>query len=36
MRASTPGIGYFPFDIIFFEDVKVRRIQLKHGAGGGR
>ena len=33
-RISKPGLDYFPLDVNFFQDRKVRRISNRHHAAG--
>ena len=33
-RISKPGLDYFPLDVNFFQDMKVRRISNRHHAAG--
>ena len=33
-RPKTAGIDYFPFDVSFFHDIKVRRLLKKEGPDG--
>ncbi len=30
-RPFKQGLGYFPLDVMFFEDTKIRRLYMKHG-----
>lgn len=33
-RISKPGLDYFPLDVNFLQDRKVRRISCRHHAAG--